>query len=704
VRDAERALAEIARVLELHDASDVPLAERVRVALRDRELLLLLDNMEQIVAAAPDVAELAIACPGLTVLVTSRELLRVRGEHEFPVPPLPVPEGAARALPIELAENASVALFVRQARSVRPEFALSAENAVAVCDICVRLEGLPLAIELAASRAKLLPPDMLLARLDRRLALLVHGARDLPARLQTMRDAIAWSHDLLAPHEQVLFRQLAIFAGGFTLEAAEAVCAAEAGNHDPGPPILDGLTSLVEKSLLREEERFGSSRFMMLETIREFAAEQLDFSGEGGATAHRHARWLLELAERAWPEIYGGASQRGLTWLDAERDNLRAALGWLIEQEEAETVQRLVFRTCWYWYVTGQAREGAMWAERASMLGPSPSGVRATALIAAGWLTNEYGDADVALPFIVEAISLLDTAPDPTTEAQAVMTLGLIAMNQGDLDRARSVFGDALTRHEALNNTNWSAYLLNNLGLTDYLQGDFDQADTHLSEALARFRAMDNVFGTAIALINLARLARRRGDLERAAELYAEGLSLRWADSDKISVASCLRGLAHTAVLARQYERGVRLFAAAEALRDAIGAGKSRTATRIEDALAPARATLGDAAFAATWAAGRALPLAEAVNEALAVPETLAGSHTVTNGEQPLTARELDVLLLLVAGRSNPEIADALFISRRTVTTHVTNLFAKLGVSNRVEATIAAQRRGLVRDDLPLPT
>jgi DNA-binding NarL/FixJ family response regulator len=253
-----------------------------------------------------------------------------------------------------------------------------------------------------------------------------------------------------------------------------------------------------------------------------------------------------------------------------------------------------------------------------------------------------------------------------------------------------------MTIEEGLNGVTWIPYLLKNLGFADYLQGNLDLADARLSEALAEFRAMDNSFGAAITLINLGRLALRRGQLPRAAEIYAEGLSLRWADGDKISVVSCLRGLAQTAALSRQFERGVRLFAAADALRESIGAAEARS-SNVEDALEQARAALGETAFADRWAAGRALSLSDAVNEALVVPREMQ-----TNGDAPaaahqlLTAREREVLQLLVAGRSNPEIADALFISRRTVTTHVTNLFAKLSVSNRVEAATEAQRLGLV--------
>jgi non-specific serine/threonine protein kinase len=704
IRDPQRVLAEIARGLGLEDIGGQLSVARIGHVLRERAVLLLLDNMEQIIAAAATVAELAAACPGLTMLVTSREVLHVRGEYEFAVRPLPVPDLGSLPSAHELSANASVALFVQNARAVRPDFAVDHENAAAVAAICRRLDGLPLAIELAASRVKILPPDRLLERLDSRLTILSHGARDLPARLQTMRGAIAWSYALLSPEDQALFRRLSVFAGGFTLEAAEAIGAplpvdaeAPAEAAAAGITVLDGLTSLVEKNLVREEERAGASRFSLLQTIRDFAAEELDRHAETAAIGQRHADWFLAMAERAAPDIYGWASRRGLGWLDVELDNLRVAWKWTIDQQDAATSQRLVFATCWFWYVMGQAREGFEWAERAAALGATTPAVEAPAYIMAGWLANEIGESERAIPLVQKAQAILRQQGLLELEAQATSVLGLIALRQGDLDLAEGCFRGALEQHETLAGTIWIPYSLKNLGLVHYLQGRLDQAETRLTEALEHFRVLGGTFGAAITLINLARVALRMGDLERAAMCYAESLVLGWAGGDRISVASCLRGLAHTAALSGRSERAVRLAAAADTLRRAIGLPEPRP-SRDEDGLARCRAALGEEAFAEAWEAGRVLLTEAAVTEALADPWPSA-LVAVTSGTGLLTTREQEVLALLAAGRSNPEIADALFISRRTVTTHVTNLFAKLGVGNRVEATTEAHRLGLISSD-----
>jgi non-specific serine/threonine protein kinase len=565
-----------------------------------------------------------------------------------------------------------------------------------VAEICVRVDGLPLAIELAAARINVLSPNALLGRLDKRLTLLVHGARDLPARQQTMRAAIAWSYDLLAPEEQAVFRRLSVFAGGFTLESAAAVMTAEG---DPAADPLEPISSLVEKSLIREDERPGPSRFLMLETVREFGVEQLEIVGEAEETRKRHALWISDLVERARPELMGFANSAWVAQFEAEVDNIRAALHWAMEQPEAETAQRIAFAAGWYWNVTGQLSEGRAWAERAlAHRGSSSYEARVAILILAGWLTEEHGDVVLANAFMEEARPLARATGNRYYQAQSLLVSGMVAVGGGDLDLANDFLQASLPLFDGEGTNIWQPYVLKNLGFVAHKRGDHASADLLFDQALGGFRASENSYGTAMTLINMARVARDRHDLTKAAALYAEALTLRWERGDKVSTANCLRGLGMVAAQAGKYERAVRLLGADRALRDSIGIGEPRSRMHIV-ALGELRQELGEDAFERAWSSGCVLGLPEAVDEALAFSETMQPSTPI--GAPPafgLTVRELEVLRLLATGRSNSEIADALFISRRTVTTHITNLFNKLGVANRTEAVDLAHRRDLLRE------
>ena len=693
VRDPGLVLREIARALGMQDAGDRPLAARVQAALREREMLFVLDNLEQVVDAAPDLGDLLTACPGLTILATSREVLRVRGEHEFPVPPLAVPRAGRRPPLPALEQLGAVALFVRQARAARPAFALTEENAAAVAEICARLDGLPLAIELAAARVNVLPPDALLARLDRRLQVLVHGARDLPPRQQTMRNAVAWSYDLLSPDEQALFRRLSVFAGGFPLEAVEAVTSA-AGDLAIDP--LDGVTSLVEKSLVRQDDRALYPRFTLLETVREFGREQLDLNGETAATRRSHATWYRGHAGRAGPEVMIWVDWDWVAWLNVELDNIRAALGWAVEHDEAETAQRIVYGVGFYWYITRQLSEGCAWTQRSlTCAGSSPAEVRAPALIMAGWLSAELGDYDRALPPLDDGLALARAIGDRQVEGQAVYAMGVVAAYRRELDAAETAFQAALTLFEELDNPFWAPLALKNLGYIAYRRGDHAGAGALLDQTLARFRARGSTFGTAVTLINMASLARDRNDLPGAAAHYAEALALRADHNDKVSAVSCLRGLAVVAARARQDERAVRLFGAEEALRTAIGADEPRSASRLV-ALTECRERLGEMVFESAWRSGQALSLPDAIAEAVTLPDMTPGAQLAATSKHGLTSRELEVLALVAAGRSNPEIAEALFISTRTAQTHVQHIFDKLDVGTRAVAAAYATKHGLL--------
>ena len=487
VRDPGLVLPAVARALGRREAPGTPAPDALAAALRTRRLLLVLDNLEQVTGAAPAVAGLLAACPGLTVLATSRAPLRVRAEQEYPVPPLAPPERRPNAA-AEVAGNPAVALFDARARAVAPDFALTDANATAVGEICRRLDGLPLAIELAAARVKVLSPQALLARLSNRLAVLTTGARDQPERLRTMRATIAWSDDLLSPEEQALFRRLAVFAGGCTVEAAEAVIP-PAGDCEVD--VLEGIASLLDHGLLRRADDLGDGpRFGMLETIREFALERLETSGEADPIRRAHAAYFVDLAERSEPHLYG--FEEAPTWLarlGAEHHNLRAALTWAEAQGEVELSLRLGTALVPFWFTRGYPTEGRIWLERA-LAGTANAAppMRAKALMGAARLATQQGDYGRATLWAEESLALAEAAGDPRGVAGALHGLGTLAGDQGDHARATALNTRALGLYRACGDMRGAAFMLNNLGLVASRQGDLARATTLLEEALALFR------------------------------------------------------------------------------------------------------------------------------------------------------------------------------------------------------------------------
>jgi len=458
----------VAQALGVREAGSEPLAERLTAFLRDARLLLVLDNFEQVVEAAPLVADLLGTCPGLTVLVTSRVRLRLTGEREHPVPPLALAlarTGDAPALE-EVAGSEAVRLFVERAQAVKDDFALTDENAQAVADICRRLDGLPLAIELAAAWVKVLPPAALLARLERRLPLLTGGGRDVPRRQQTMRDTIAWSDDLLTPREQRLFRRLAVFVGGFTLEAAEAVALGD--GEDVDVDVLDGIAALADHSLLRQEPGTdGVPRYFMLETVREYGGERLAEGGEADAARRAHAAHYLGVAERAEAAFYGSRPEPWRDLLETEHDNFRAALAWAGAAGEVETALRLGARLEPLWWVLGHAGEGRRWLERALAGGDgAPDAVRAEALGVAGRLAWQQGDHAGATALAADALALARPTGDRAGMAGALNVLGMVAGARGRQAEARQRFEAALALYRAVGDRNWVGWALINLGST----------------------------------------------------------------------------------------------------------------------------------------------------------------------------------------------------------------------------------------------
>jgi predicted ATPase/DNA-binding NarL/FixJ family response regulator len=684
----------LAQALGVRDGGGVPLQDALATVLSSRECLAVLDNFEHVLAAAPAVAELLAACPRFKVLVTSRAPLHLRAERIYPVPPLAAPSPEPDASLEAIGTSAAVRLFAERAAAMTGEFALTAENARAVAAICARLDGLPLAIELAAGRTRLFSPAELLTRLERAhgrapLRMLTGGALDSPARQRTLRDTITWSHDLLDEGERTLFRRLAVFAGGCTLEAAEAVCNADG---DLGQDLPDIATLLADKSLLRVD-RSGDAdqgpRLMMLETIREYAVEQLDATDERPEFVRRHAGYYLALVERSRPE------QRGPGHLVAEQDNIRAALDAALTSANVETALRFAGALYPFWYQHGSVEEGSRWVARALAATPGgPAAARAKALETAGMLAWARGDLERAQPALEECLALYQELQEMQGAAWVLNALGMVAVGRGDRDAATPLWEQSVAIYRRFGDGGRLGWVLNNLGLTALLSGDRDRAQSLLEESLDRFRQHGDVASTITPHYNLSRLARERGDLAGARNHVREGLARAVALGNRTMIAGGLIASAIDAVAEGQPERAVRLMAAGEALRETTGvAAQDVSRAYYGRALAEARSCLGEESFASTWQAGRALSIETAVAEALAPAEPLPSPPTRPHG---LTAREHEVLRLVAAGQSNAEIADALVLSVHTVERHVANIFAKLGAHNRAEAAAVATRQGLV--------
>jgi non-specific serine/threonine protein kinase len=707
VRDPASVLPAIAERLRVPEIGGRAVEERLSRFLGARQLLLLLDNCEQVTAAAPAVVALLAACPRLKVLVTSRMLLRVSGEHAFPLLPLPVPPVGVLP-PARLERYAAVRLLCARAQATQPDFALTAANADAVAALCRRLDGLPLAIELAAPWLRLFAPQALVARLGPRLPLLAGGAADQPDRLRTMRAAIAWSYDLLAPPEQALFRRLAVFAGGWTLAGAEAVALSveargptaavsadppRSASLDAQHGVLDGIATLVDASLLRTvSDPAGEPRCTMLETIREFGLEQLLVSGEEEAVRRAHAAYFLALAERAEPALWGG-HQMG-AWLEqlaAEQDNLRAALGWLLAHDPEQAL-RLAAALVRFWFGRGQLGEGRAWLEQA-LVGQEDEPAAAQAWAELGMLATFQGDVDAAVPALAAARALAEAAADRSGMALACLGLAILALHQRDVDSAAVHAEISLTLFDALNDParlNTARYFL---ARAEQERGALDRAEDLLTACLVLAQRLGDEDNTARAHGGLARVARDRGDAAQALRHSAAALAGTWRLGERWHAALYLEETAMALAELRGLEAAARLLGTAAALRDALGAPVP-PADRDERqrVRADLQARLG-AAFPAAWETGRALPPEEAVTEVAVL--AAAPSVRPSAAAQGLTPRECDVLRLLADGRSDREIGAMLSISPHTATTHVRNLLAKLGLPSRTAAAAYAHRRGL---------
>jgi predicted ATPase/DNA-binding CsgD family transcriptional regulator len=667
----------------------------------EKKLLLLLDNFEPVIEAAADLAELLNACPRLTVLGTSREVLRLSAEHCYPVPPLVLPD-LQRLPPLKfLAQVEAVRLFVTRSQAVQPEFELTGENALAVATICHRLDGLPLAIELAAARGSLLPPAAMLARLERRLPWLTGGARDAPARHRTLRAAVDWSYDLLEPEEQRLFRGLGVFVGSCTLEAAAAVCSIAQDATGAEETFLQGLASLVHKSLLRQGPAPpDQGRLSMLETVREYALEQLAQHGEEDRVRQAHAHYFLALAEQAEPQMSGPRQPEWLDRLEHDHDNFSAALGWAIAGGDPVLGGRLAAALGRFWLTRGHLSAGRRWLE-AVLTAPHalPPEVRARGLNAVGRLAVSQGDYTAAQAWLEESLGLWRALDNPEGEMQARNNLGLVAMYQSDFLRAQRYIEQSLVEVRAHGDRLGLAQALNRMGLVLRYQGAFAEAEAVYTESLGLARQLPDYYLLGAVLHNLGHLAHQQGNYPTAHRFLAESLRLFRQIGDRPIMAVTLGDLAGVWAAHGEPDRAARLFGAAEALREQTGARMyAAQQAAYERDVAEAAAQLDAPAWTAAWAAGRAMSLdatcALALEELPPPPVTTEAAPPPLN-TYDLSEREMEVLRLLTAGLTYAQIADQLILSFHTVHAHVRAIYNKLGVTSRNQAARFATEHGL---------
>jgi predicted ATPase/DNA-binding CsgD family transcriptional regulator/tRNA A-37 threonylcarbamoyl transferase component Bud32 len=756
----------------------------LKASLQGKRLLLLLDNFEQVTMAAPELSELLAACPHLKILVTSRAVLHIRGEHEFEVPPLSLPDLAHLPESEAISQYAAVVLFMQRATAVKHDFQMTIGNARSIAEICVYLDGLPLAIELAAARIKLLSPQTLLTRLIHRLQVLTSGAQDAPVRQQTLRNTIKWSYDLLDAQEQRLFRRLSVFVGGCTLQAAEAVSAALS---DGVLPILDIVSSLIDKSLLQTTgQEGGESRLRFLETIREYGLEMLAASGEEEGTRWAHAAYYLALAEEEEPKFEGPQQATSLERLDRENENLRAAMRWALERggEEVEIALRLGGALWRFWLARGHLNEGQNFlklvlAGNEKVAAPT----QAKALNAAGtlaWFLGDYrraealfeeslalhrklrdrkgiayslgglgrtafgkrnyaaarslteeslvilreigdkwsiayaleilarvaysqGEGTETYRLLEESVALLRELDAKGDVVWPLLYLARVSINRGDHATTLSLLEEVIANCKEVGNKWGIAYALSLQGQSALLQGNVDKANSLLKESLRLNREIGDRRSIARSLLLLASMAVLQDDHATARGLYEESLVIAKELGHKRFIASCLEGLANVTFAQDQPAKAARLWGAAESLREAIGAPNPL----VDHArmVAAARTQLGEKIFAAMWAEGRMMTPEQALiaQGRETIPETdLAGQPSAPPARQAptyldgLTAREVEVLRLVAQGLTNEQVAERLVVSPRTISTHLTSIFGKIGVSSRSAATRYAIEHHLV--------
>lgn len=664
--------------------------------LDGRQILLVLDNCEHLVAACATLVERVLrACPQVRVLSTSRERLRHAGEIAYAVQPLSLPPPGGRVGLDEITGSAAVRLFIDRARAIHPTFTVSSENATAVAEVCRRLDGMPLAIELAAARLSVLSPRQIAGRLDDAFSLLVRGMRTAVPRQQTLRGMVEWSHALLDERERVLFRRLAVFAGGWTVEAAEAVCSDEVIARGD---VLDLLERLVDSALVTvDRTNAGDVRQRLLETLRQYALEHLLGSGEEQQLRDRHVGWYLELAVAAEPELRGAQQREWFERLETEHDNIRSALQWSLSNGDAQAGLRLGSALWEFWDLRGHAREG--WQhmqrllDRAGDLADGPT--RAKALWAAGSLAQPLGLDETARALLQESLELSQSLGNQWHAGRALVRLGNLAFDRGELELAERLHTENLAIRRELEHRRGIAVALSNLGAVALRLGALDRAQNLFEQGLQLFAEDNDTQGMAPTTLGLGEIALQRGDTSRADVLLREALALARGVMAAAQIPLCMEALALAALRARQPERATRLLGASNALRTQMSQPPPAYERAVlERGLAEARAALGDEGFAAAWAAGRAPSFDDMLDYALAAP--IDPAEAGGSGQALLSGREREVSLLIAAGLTNHQIADRLVVSERTVDAHCRHIFDKLGVSSRAQVAAWAVASGLV--------
>jgi len=783
IRDAELVLPTIGQALGVTVAATDSWEDRLVGALGERQsLLLVLDNFEQLLDAALSVANLLARCPETTILITSQAALGIAGEQLYPLPPLPTPAQDQTTADAIMRADA-VALFVARAQAVKPTIVIDDRSAMTIAEICRRLDGLPLAIELAAARVNILSPNALLARLSNRLQVLQGERRGVPDRLRTMRHAIAWSYELLTPAEQELFRRMSVFAGGFSLEAAEALFAVGDDQRD----AWTVLSVLVDHSLVQAASHpAGDVRFLILETLRDYGLEQLDLRGETDVARKSHAMYFLELSETAEPRILGIDQELWLKKLESEWENLRTAMEWSLQAGEEVIVLRILSAIRRFCTARGHVTESRGFLERAlAATSADQSMSRCRGLIAAGNLAEDQGDLDIAQRYFTQSRDIAIGLGDKTNEAMSLIGLGYVAHDRGDyaaaldshgraatlgreiddrrclgtalgnlasvsyfrgnLDAARRYWEESGQIFRALGDHLTEALAIGNLGSVAAEQGDFDLAERLQRKVLALQRRLGNAPNIALALINLADISQHlgdftlandqlseaipilrelglkgqegiglntlaaatfaQGDAPRAAAIILESVRLLSEVGDQLSIAGNTDLLARICEARESHGVAIELMAAAAALRGRLGSVANTVNQAEIDALAERlRMSVSAGDFERHWQAGSGLDLGALTRRIVIVAREIVGplrprpvlpEPVAPEPEHNLTNREIEVLRLLTEGSSTRDISGALFISPRTATTHINNIFVKLEVSSRSAAVAWAMRAGL---------